>query len=288
MENQEAFVPGQTAAEDVGDVPEASVADAADAEAPAENAVEEPADATADLKEELARMEQRYRSLAGVLRSKDEQLRQLQELIEKLSKEQREARKEPERPLVTDTDRSVVGDEIADFVQRVVNAAVSQAVSRIETRLSELESALNTTQQISGASAQQVFMQRLSELVPDWSKLNTDPQFIAWLEASPTRNAQFQQAAAAFDADAVAVYFNAFKAETGVGAQRAVKKRKQVQQARPASSTPEARAAGGKKVWTREEIIEFYATGKQRYSPEEYKRIERDIFEAQAEGRIQV
>jgi len=255
---------------DLGVAPEAVVD-----ETPAETEAPAPADTQA----QLDKMEQRYRSLAGVLRSKDEQLQQMQQLMQDMSKQQKAQSAPPEDPLVTDADRSVVGDEVAAFVQRVVDTAVKRTTRTLEERLDQLEASLGQTQQTAGVSAQHSFIERLAKAVPDWEALNTDPMFLSWLDVSPTRKGQFEAAASQFDADAVAVYFTAYKAENGV--QAPTSKPKPQKRAQGTRSAP-------KKTWTRPEIIDFYATGRARLSADEYTRTERDIFDAQREGRVQL
>jgi len=265
---------------DLGVAPEAVVD-----ETPAETEAPAPADTQA----QLDKMEQRYRSLAGVLRSKDEQLQQMQQLMQDMSKQQKAQSAPPEDPLVTDADRSVVGDEVAAFVQRVVDTAVKRTTRTLEERLDQLEASLGQTQQTAGVSAQHSFIERLAKAVPDWEALNTDPMFLSWLDVSPTRKGQFEAAASQFDADAVAVYFTAYKAENGVQAPTSKPKpQKRAQGTRSAPAQKSMDPSKGKKTWTRPEIIDFYATGRARLSADEYTRTERDIFDAQREGRVQL
>lgn len=241
-----------------------------------------------DLRSEMQKMEQRYRSLAGVLRSKDEQIQQMQRLLEELGRQQKAQAAEPEAPLVTDSDRTVVGDEVAAFVQRVVDTAVKRAVANIETRLQGLEEGVGVAQQTAGVSAQHAFFDRLGKLVPEWETLNIDPTFMSWLEASPSRKAKFDAAASQFDADEVAVYFNAYKAEAGLASPAEKPKPKKRAQGNRAAPPAQNRPQSDKKTWTRQEILDFYARGRQLYDAKEYSRLERDIFDAQREGRVEL
>ncbi len=243
------------------------------------------------LREELAAMEQKYRSLAGVARAKDQQLEEMRKLLEELSasvKAQEErSRPSPLDEVVTPSDVENLGEDTVSFVRRVAETAIKSVTDKLEQRIAKLEEQINGVSQVATASAEQQFMQQLDRVYPKWRELNVDPEFIEWLQASPSRMQSFQAAGQALDADGVATFFRAYAAEKGiVDEPKTDRKRKNVApgKSKAAGSRP---AGQEKKIWTRAEIAQVYAN-RQKYSAQEFQKLERDIFQAQQEGRIQL
>lgn len=139
--------------------------------------------------------EQKYKTLQGMFDSqvptlhkqnKDlaAQLQQMQDQIKVLQKPA-EKTPEPER-LVTDKDVTEYGQELIDVQRRVAKEVFRESVVPLQAELakrdaeiSELKASLTKT---GGDVATVSFEQRLAQAVPDFSQLNVDPKWVAWLD----------------------------------------------------------------------------------------------------------
>jgi predicted nucleic acid-binding Zn-ribbon protein len=229
----------------------------------------------------------------------------------------------PEYKTPTKDELENYGQDMFDIAKRYIMADVTKALAALETRLlNKLESvnaAVGTTKNQVAQTAKERFLERLGEAVKDWQKIDSSQEFNAWLDEFdplynlPRRNA-LDMAVQSLNDVHTARIFTAFLSQQGVGESQSAK----ASGAAPASGTepPEATAqqpttgptledfaAPGKpspsqtpepakpgaKVWTVAEIQSFYrevSRGAYRSRPEDKDRIERDIAEAQREGRV--
>ena len=131
------------------------------------------------------------------------------------------------------------------------------------------------------------FENQLAAAVPNWKAVDGDPKFIEWLQSNATRMKVFSEAARNQDVDGVAYFYKEYP-----GAQKTEKQAvdprlaKQVAPGKSKAVAPAAANPAEKKTWTRSEIAQFYADGKKRFSQEDYVKLERDLFAAQKEGRV--
>lgn len=175
------------------------------------------------------------------------------------------------------------GDDVVTFIQQMIgsNRAPDNS-SKVEELQRELDAIKHKDQQKTEAS----FWTALKELVPDWQTVNQDQKFHAFLaQYDPQTGTQRQQSLAtaqqALDADGVAAVFNAFKKQQPQPQQQRIPDDQVDPPSSRSTTAPEAQ-----KIWTGAEIKQFYtdkAAG--RYSAEEGKRLEADIFLAQSQGR---
>ena len=149
-------------------------------------------------------------------------MRDLSGELEQIRKDLSAPKVEPTPPkekvsLVTDADRAEFGEELLD-VQRRVATEVSQ---EYEGRLEKQDAVIQALQDKIANTGNQVgemdFNQRLRNLVPDFSSVDSDERWVAWLnEHDPMlrgpRRVQAQQAFDAGDADAIAHYVGLWKA----------------------------------------------------------------------------
>lgn len=247
----------------------------------------------AELKAELEKVEQRYRSLQGMIRKKDEQLSQLHELIAGMQQAQTKA--EPQSgaeqdTLLTAADSQAFGDDLVDMARR----AARQEAHSLQQQLDEIKQQIQGVSKTTKDIVDQSFDSKLDDLTENkWRTLDSDPLFITWLGESRYRQGVFQQAVQNQDAATVADFFNQYaKEQTQQDEQREAprnKRREQLQKqvapGKSRSTNASTAEANEPKEWTRSEIASVYANSKQ-YSKEEFDKLERDITAAQKAGRV--
>lgn len=208
-------------------------------------------------------------------------------------------------------DKETFGDDLVEMVNRVAGGAVHSAVAPLMQSMQALErqlSALNgVVPVVQNVAAQQRFtreerfFQDLAKHVPDWERINANQAFHTWL-LSPDpltgilRQTYLTDAQSTFDVQRTVALFNAWKGATGTpqGAapqptRSAVSElEKQVAPGRAAAAAPAPVTKQGKQ-WSPADIAKFYddkRRGVYTGRDEEAKALERDIFDAQREGRI--
>lgn len=219
------------------------------------------------------------------------------------------ARPEPAptpEPSVTPQDVERFGEDLIDLQSRVATKAMADARKvwsaerdALVRRIGELESRVGQVTETVGKSAHDRFYEQLDRVVPDWKTVNADPAWLAWLgQVDPmtgaTRQSLLDAGAQALNAERVAAVFGAFRASTGrvpateppapkPSAARALEG--QVSPGKPKSTTSAAPEA--KRLWTGKEIEKFYDdVVHRRIKPDDAARIEADINQAVAEGRV--
>lgn len=260
--------------------------------------------------------EQRYKTLQGMFKAQlnrsveaeTAELRaQLAALTEKIEHAPKPAQ-EPEAPvkaLVSKDDVENYGTDMTDFVRRVALEVVQRhVVPHIDKRLQAVTAQLGDTQSRLGTvtekvalTDQQVFNQKLTEAVPNWQSIDTDVDFIGWLDqldpfAGVPRKVLFASAVQAFDATRVATFFRTWADANKPAAAPAAEPRRaelerQVTPGRSAAVAPTTPTT--KRTWTQRDIAAFYDAvrrGEYRGRDDEAARIENDIFAAQADGRL--
>lgn len=192
-------------------------------------------------------------------------------------------------PLLTDEEREEYGD-LADMIervgQRIAEREIQPAVQRVDRMEREVREA-----------ARKQFEARLSEMVPDWRRVNVAPGFIEWLKEpdddGEPRTHGIHSAAAQQDVQAVAAYFNRYKELAGGSPTRSrpdPSSRVMPETVRSGDSLPGDMPAG--RLYTHAEVNALfkerthgrYKEGRGRES--EWRAIESDIIAAGKEGRI--
>jgi hypothetical protein len=258
--------------------------------------VAEPDESVDLLRESAAKWEQRYRSLDGMLQSRDRQIEQLHQLLADMQASKSSKPAEPEKSLVTKEDEDTFGADLLDVARRVARDENAQYIRALETKLAKFEAQLGSVATTAAESAQERFQNRLSQMAPNWSVTDRDPNFITWLQASPTRQRIFAESVQSQDLDGVAQFYLDFEVLTGKQATPVVPSTTNEPQApdprlaRQVSpgksrSSPTPITEGNKRQWTRTGIADFFVNRK-KYPVDEANRIERDIFTAQKDGRV--
>ena len=264
---------------------------------------------------------QKYKTLQGMYNAEvprlhsqnknlNQRVQQLEQLIATLS-DQQKASSAPEpaaQRLVTDHDVEEYGDsiEVMRKVSREELGSVAQRLAKIEQSIQSLQSSvvpqIEAVSKRQAVSSEQQFWSELMNVVPNWREVNDEQDFQSWLlEIDPltgnTRQTYLEDAQRQLDARRVGSFFTTWLNVTGQTAEsrptgQAPKSRSELEkQVAPGRSRNTGTPAANKgKIWTAGDITKFYddvRTGGYQGREKERDRLERDIFAAQREGRIQ-
>lgn len=261
---------------------------------------------------------QKYKTLQGMYnaevprlhqqnREMGQRLQQMEQLIASMSAQSASpAAPQQQEKFVTESDVADYGDSI-DMMRRVSR----EELSSLSHRLGQIEGALKQMQtsvvpqvqavvQRQAVSAEQQFWADLSHAVPNWREVNDNEAFQSWLlEADPltgiTRQTYLEDAQRAQDSQRVSNFFRAWQNSQAPVAQSAGSTstsnelEKQVSPGRSRSAGSASTTKG--KTYTPQDITKFFndvRSGKYKGRESERDRIERDIFAAQRENRIQI
>lgn len=264
---------------------------------------------------------QKYKTLQGMYnaevprlhaqnREMQQRIQQMEQLLASISAQQVATSAPPVQAekLVTDKDVEEYGDslEVMRKVSREEVGSVSQRMAQLEKMISQLQSnvvpQIQAVAQKQAVSAEQQFWADLSAAFPNWRDVNDNQEFQSWLlEVDPltniSRQTYLEDAQRGLDAHRVANFFRAWLDKTGqatvaqnTGRVSATSElEKQVTPGRSKNSgTPSTSKA---RVYTPMDIQKFFADvrqGKYKGREQERDRLERDIFAAQRENRIQL
>jgi len=260
-----------------------------------EQPVAEQETGTDSYREEAELWEQRYRSLDGMIKSRDKQIQQLHELLAGMQQtQQKPTSSEEDQPLLTKKDEEDFGSELVDMARRAAREEFRALKAEFMKEIEGLRKNITHVSEVTQETVQSRFEMQLDSLTEKrWQRLDSDPKFIEWLKARPARNRVFVTAVQEQDATTVADFFNEYAALAEQQRQkveepkqsRVAQLEKQIAPGKSKSVESPESQAGGKKVWTRTEIAQTYANKKQ-YKADEFQQLERDIAAAQREGRV--
>jgi len=263
---------------------------------------------------------QKYKTLQGMYnaevprlhqqnREMSSRVQQMEQLLASLSAQQTSAQSQQiVEKIVTDKDveeygesldvmRKVSREELIPMEQRF--AQMEQMFRQMQTNVVPQVQAVAQRQQV---SAEQGFWAELTSVVPNFRQINDNDAFQSWLlSADPltgiTRQTYLDDAQRSLDAKRVANFFRAWLESTGqaavaqsTGRTQNSELEKQVTPGRSRNTGVPATTNQGK-MYSPQDIQKFFndvRTGKYKGREPERDRIERDIFAAQRENRIQV
>jgi hypothetical protein len=252
--------------------------------------------------------EQKYKTLRGKYDAEVPRLhQQVKDLVGKVDDLQKQAIEKPKAPTkpkekvsyVTDADRAEFGEELIDVQRRVAQEVSQEYEGRFEQQeaiIAELQKQLTQTGNQVGEMG---FSQRLAQLVPDFSSIDNDERWVAWLnEHDPMlRGPRRDQAAAAFnagDAEAVAHYVKLWKeslapVEATGRTVRQAELEKQVAPNRSANSVATKAVGKESKVYSEREIKGAWDRIRSlntRGQIDDAAKLEAEITAAYLEGRV--
>lgn len=272
-------------------------------------------------KDDYDKLEQRYRTLQGMLtaetsrsrselQARDDAIKSLEDRIAAQEQTKRKIERTPAK-YVTAEDESEYGDTL-EMVRRAAREeaenyfakqedAYLEEIASLKTQLGQIQNTVvprveNMAHAQEDAIKSQ-FWAAIDTQVPNWRNINQDEGFRAWLLAEdPVTGATRQQfltdARNQYNAPRVIGFFKEWERIAG-GQTPAPKKNSQAELEKLVTPGPsrggQAPTEGKKKQWTRAEIRQFYqdkTTGKYASKPEEAKQMEADIIAAGREGRI--
>lgn len=246
------------------------------------------------IKKQAELWEQRYRSLNGMIESRDRQIENLHQLLARLEMAQQQQPQQPPAPekpapAITKDDVDSFGEDLIDLARRVAQSEYSEHEKKLQSRIRELESQVSGVTEQAASSAQDQFLAKLKSRVAQLEQINTDPKFIAWLQESPTRQQMFNTSVQRLDVSGAAWFFETWAEQHTKPAPPPTTDPRLERQVAPGKSrsapSPAQTEDGQKRSWTRSAIVEFYKNIG-RYPQKERDRIERDIASAQKDGRV--
>lgn len=253
--------------------------------------------------EDASVWKQKYKTLQGMYDKEvprlHSEVKELKAELEKVTKslETKKVETKAVEKLVTDEDVQNFGEDLIEVQRKVakeVAAEYDAKLSAYEAQIAKLEETLGTTQ---SSVAETSFEARLHRLVPDFSAVNADPKWIAWLdEVDPVlrgpRRSVAEQAFQSGDAEGVAYYVNMFKdtlAPEPTPEEKPAKKEleRQIQPSRKtASATPTSQKG---KTYTSAQISQMFKKAVALSSTgrvDEANKLEAEIDAAYMEGRV--
>jgi cell division protein FtsB len=267
--------------------------------------------------------EQRARSTHGRLeqalatnQQMSRRVHELEEQINLLKLRGAEAPQQPPPPaakpkLINEKEVEEYGDEFFDVVGRRAREEFVPEVETLKQRIARLESGQQAVGKVVETTQKRGLYDTLYEVVPQWKQINHSPAFIQWLGnldpySGRPRQELLSDAFTRHDSNRVVNFFQGFLSE--------VTGNPQTSQARTPSAPPPANGSGS----GRPSLEDFVAPGRARSVPQamspekpvytqawiakfsddkrkglwrgreaEAEQIERDIYQAQHEGRYQ-
>ncbi len=278
---------------------------------------------------EVPRLQNQVRDLSGTLQDVRAQLTAQQGLLSSLA--QRGATAAPAAPapsapaqtgdkLVKDEEVKSFGADLIDVMRRVVREELHphmQRLAPVSQRVAQVEQTVKGVSEKVVQNDQQKFMTYLAEHAPNWNELNTNEDFLSWLDqvdpyTGSKRQDLMDQAANALDGPRVVAFFKGFQNEHAAvsppaGSAPPAPPAAPAATAQPAATpnpldrfvAPGAARAGAagtpneaqKRIWTAAEINDFNMRRESfvrrgKKVPDNLVQMEREIAAAAAEGRV--
>lgn len=251
--------------------------------------------------------EHKYRTLQGIhnrhvdelknrLNASETNNQRLNEQLQGLSQRMDQLTAKTEATPDTSKDAEVFGAELVDMVKRTVESSFGAIARQFDGRLAAMEQRLEGTTNAVVKTTEDLFLDRLAAMVPDYEEINVSDGFLAWLaEKDPVygvpRQAALTAAADARDADRVGRIFQVYKASITPTAAPAPQPTADPlnRQVAPRSTASAPQVAPAKRAISAADVDQFYRDvrmGVYRGREADMARIEAEINTALAEGRI--
>jgi hypothetical protein len=242
---------------------------------------------------EVPRLHQQVKDLTSKLDDLVSQVKASDKAVEE-AKEQ--AKHEQLQNLVTDEDRQEFGDDLIAISRKIAREESAELYKQLEAVQSENNQLREMLEQTGSKVTQTSFEQELHRLVPDFVQVNTDPNWIKWLdEHDPLlrapRRVVAEKSFSEGDADSVAHFVNLFKnsQQEADPAKQVVDKEIESQiQPSKSTSSPSTPAPKGK-TYTNDQIRAMFVkiTHMQKAGKsDEARKLEAEIDAAYMEGRV--
>ncbi len=270
--------------------------------------------------EEDQSWEQRYNSLKGRL---DQERRDKQTLIERMNdleslietmRAQGSADRNPQiaapkyQKLLSEQEETDYGEEMLSVVGKRAREELVPEIDTLKQEIAQLKGRVDGVGNVMAKSEQQKMYDGLNQQVPTWGQINVDQGFKDWLQLTDPysgrkRHDMLMEAFTRHDTPRVVQFFKGYTEVTGTPPASAS----------PGNAAPPTNSASGQKpsladfaapgrarsgqdhvspdkpVYTSAQIARFYAdrrVGKWKGREADAEAIEKDIFQAQHEGRL--
>ena len=251
---------------------------------------------------------QKYSTLRGKYDAEvprlHQQVRDLSGELEQIRKDLTADKVEPTPPkekvsLVTDADRAEFGEELLDVQRRVAKEVSQEYEGRLEKQDAVIQALQGKLADTGNQVGEMDFNQRLRNLVPDFSSIDNDERWVAWLnEHDPMlrgpRRVQAQQAFDAGDADAIAHYVGLWKATFATPSEpvkppNQAELEKQVAPNRSANSVSTKSVGQSSKTYSTREVDAAWTKVRTLNTKGQYdaaEKLEAELTVAYMEGRV--
>ena len=257
--------------------------------------------------------EHRYNSMKGRFDRAQQQLAQQAERVAALERTLAAMQAQPRTSetsselraerLITPEEEQDYGSDFLNVVGKKAKEELLPIVSKYEAEIAGLKAQLAGVGSYVAQDAQGRMMASLDSSVPNWREQNVNPEFLNWLSlpdpySGTIRHEMLKAAWERHDAPRVAAFFTGFLSEEAAyrpaGSEAPAKPAGRISLedlAAPgrAKTAAASSAPAEKPTFTTAQISKFYAdvaAGRYNGRDEEKARTEKQIFEAQRDGRI--
>lgn len=200
------------------------------------------------------------------------------------------------------------GEPMLEAIKLIADATFGGRIAELEQRLNGINSLsekVNAVEERQTKSDSEKFQEALTNRMPDWLAVYSSDQFNVWkstaVEPFTTRTygELFEEANKKWNLDGILGIFNAYKVANGIAPgvpqtnNQPHEQSPQQRDPRESLVTPGSRGAGAAgasdqpKVWKQSEVDAVFSNMRRgRYTQEELARLDREIMEANAQGRI--
>lgn len=262
--------------------------------------------------------EHKYKSMKGRYDRSQDQIRAMSEQIQSMQNVMATMQMERNTPanlpddagsqrLITEDEERDYGQDFLKVVGKKAKEEFNVEVSGLRNELAELKAKMQGVNGYVAQNERQTMLRQMDERLPVWRDINVADEFKDWLAlpdpySGAIRHDMLKAAYAENNTPRVLAFFDGFLAEEAALAPSGARQDTTGQQPSPGKVSLETLAAPGraktaagstapaeKPFFTRAQIAAFYAdcsTGKYRGKDAEKDKLEKQIFEAQQDGRI--
>lgn len=264
--------------------------------------------------------EHRYKSMKGrydraetQIRTLSDQISGLQNVIATLQTAPQQYSQDDDADysasrLITPEEEKDYGSEFLSVVGKKAKEELTPEVAKLRKEIAGLKQQLNGVGSYVAGNARERMENLMNEQLPNWREVNVNPEFLNWLKlpdpySGAIRHELLKAAHERNDAPRTLAFFKGFLAEEaattpaergpdlpdGASVQQKVSLESLAAPGRAKTAAAATSAPAEKPSFTRAYISKFYAdsaAGRYRGKEAEKDRIERQIFEAEREGRI--
>jgi hypothetical protein len=232
-----------------------------------------------------------------------QQLKEQSSALDRLQAEMESLKAKPVEPeipkesLVTSKDEDTFGSDLIDLARRVTKdevGVVLQRIGQVESMLkniAELPRRVDQVVQQQAENQEQRFWGTVSQQIPDWTSVDSDPRWIEWLNLTPpfalkSYRELASDAIQAGQAGPIVELVKAWKQQAGIATANATQANNKQELARQVAPTKQAgsQVPQGKKIWT---AAEYERVFDPRLLGGEMSEAEIEALQAEADLAVQ-